>query len=135
MSTKDAESNIIRITDAAGIPVILSTSDTSFIINDLKDTYCPAIELDSTKESDHYTVDWYLYEDGEATLITTNELAHSVVKDSFNPVNFADKIKEVSKDKDLDGAYYPIITNHLNGSTATTTAPAYENMFHISYDV
>ena len=51
---------------------------------------------------------------------------------SFNPKNFTDKILEESKDKDIDGVYYAIVTNNLNGDVATTDIPDESEKFKIN---
>ena len=50
----------------------------------------------------------------------------------FNPKNFEEKIVAESTDNNIDGIYYAIVTNHLNGSEATTEIPDDSRKFKIN---
>ena len=126
--TKTATPEIItRVTKAAEEPKIktLSAAEKQFSLASLSDNNCPTIELLPDVISDYYIVKWYYTEENpnwkEDVKIFEQELTGPVAK--FNPRAHADAIKEVSTDKDLDGLYYPIIYNHVNGSKAWTDKP------------
>lgn len=135
-ATKTLMSEISRVTYPAAIPVIEETGINTkiFQVNSLSADNCPTVTMDTSVETDGYTVSWYLYEDESSTPIVEDiELGLGVVKASFNPFDYEEKIVEISADHDIDGTYYAIVTNHVNGSEASTTAPEYEDMFKITY--
>ena len=128
-----------RVTAAAAMPVFIheDINNTFFRVAALTDDNCPTIELDSSVDSDGYTVAWYLSNEGLTsgpdTKITENTYDIGVTKMSFNPKNFEEKIVAASPDNDIDGYYYAIVTNHLNGSEATTEVPDDSRKFKINY--
>lgn len=141
-ATKVLESELSRVTYPAAVPAFEGDGMNAkiFQVNSLSPENCPTITLDDTVESDGYSVQWFLYEDTKGTPVTEEiELGYDPVAKkvvtvaSFNPLDYQDVITNISADKDIDGAYYAIVTNHVNGSTATTVAPDYEDMFKITY--
>ena len=126
--TKSATPEIItRVTKAAKEPQPkpLSAAEKKFALASLSEDNCPTIELDKTVASDYYIVKWYYTETGshwtEDVKIFEQEINGLIAK--FNPRDYAETIREVATDKDLDGDYYPIVINHLNGSEAQTSKP------------
>ena len=127
-----------RITLPAATPIFINEdiNNTFFRVGALTDDNCPTIELDSSVDSDGYTVAWYLSSGDLATQdakITEKTYDKGVVKMSFNPKNFEEIIVTASADNDIDGYYYAIVTNHLNGSSATTEVPDDSRKFKINY--
>ena len=111
-------------------------NNTFFRVAALTDDNCPTIQLDSSVDSDGYTVAWYLSNEslaGKDTKITEETYDIGVTKMSFNPKNFEEIIVAASADNDIDGYYYAIVTNHLNGSSATTEVPDDSRKFKINY--
>ena len=127
-----------RVTLPAATPIFINEdiNNTFFRVAALTDDNCPTIQLDSSVDSDGYTVAWYLSNEsltGKDTKITEETYDIGVTKMSFNPKNFEEKIVAASPDNDIDGYYYAIVTNHLNGSEATTEVPDDSRKFKINY--
>ena len=127
-----------RVTLPATMPIFIKEdiNNTFFRVAALTDDNCPTIELDPSVDSDGYTVAWYLSKEGLASgpdfKITEDDYEIGVTKMSFNPKNFEEKIVAASPDNDIDGYYYAIVTNHLNGSEATTEVPDDRRKFKIN---
>lgn len=127
-----------RVTLPAATPIFVNEdiNNTFFRVAALTDDNCPTIQLDPSVDSDGYTVAWYLssgdlaVEDAKITEKTYNK---GVTKMSFNPKNFEEIIVAASADNDIDGYYYAIVTNHLNGSSAITEVPDDSRKFKINY--
>lgn len=125
-----------RVTMPAQTPIIEPTGVNAkiFQVSSLSADNCPAVTMNTSVESDGYSVIWYLFENETPVQITEKiDLAPGVVKASFNPFDYEDKIKEVSADHDIDGAYYAIVINNVNDDSASTAAPDYTDMFKITY--
>ena len=128
-----------RITLPAATPIFIKEdiNNTFFRVAALTDDNCPTIELDPSVDSDGYTVAWYLSKEGLASgpdfKITEDDYEIGVTKMSFNPKNFEEEIVAASPDNDIDGYYYAIVTNHLNGSKAVTEVPDDSRKFKINY--
>ena len=56
-----------------------------------------------------------------------------VYSDSFNPKEYEDQIIAATGSSDIDGSYYAIITNNLNGDLTSTEIPSVEDMFKVVY--
>lgn len=131
---KVKESEISRITYAAKVPILTESglNAETFKVDSLTDVNCPTVVMDSTVESDGYTVSWYFVEDGvDAPVVENIVLEPGEVKASFNPKNYADIIMALGEQEDIDGSYYAIVTNHVNGSTASTEKPTFAEMFKV----
>ena len=128
-----------RVTLPAAMPIFIKEdiNNTFFRVAALTDDNCPTIELDPSVDSDGYTVAWYLSKEGLASgpdfKITEDDYEIGVTKMSFNPKNFEEEIVAASPDNDIDGYYYAIVTNHLNGSKAVTEVPDDSRKFKINY--
>lgn len=137
LAHKYATTEKSRVTYTAKTPVILEEDLNAkiFQVSSLSDDNCPTIRLDQTVESDGYTVSWYLSEGTYyAPIVENAEIALGTYSASFNPKNYEDKIKELSTENpDIDGAYFAIVTNHVNGSTKATEKPEYSDMFKVTY--
>ena len=138
LKSKYAFSEKSRITLPAATPIFINedVNITDFRVGALRDDNCPTIQLDPSVDSDGYTVTWYL-SNGSLTdpdpRITEETYDKGVTKMSFNPKNFEEIIVAASADKDIDGYYYAIVTNHLNGSSAKTEIPDDSKKFKINY--
>ena len=138
LKSKYAFSEKSRITLPAAIPIFINedVNTTDFRVSALTDDNCPTIQLDPSVDSDGYTVAWYL-SNGDLAVedpkITEETYDKGVTKMSFNPTNFEEIIAAASADKDIDGYYYAIVTNHLNGSSAKTEIPDDSKKFKINY--
>ena len=138
LKSKYAFSENSRITLPAATPIFVNEdiNKTFFRVSALTNDNCPTIELDSSVDSDGYTVAWYLSSGDLAVKdikITEKTYEIGVTKMSFNPKNFEEIIVAASADNDIDGYYYAIVTNHLNGSSATTEIPDDSRKFKINY--
>ena len=126
-----------RVTLPAAMPIFINedVNNTFFRTDTLTDDNCPKIELDSSVDSDGYTVIWYLDSDtltGAPFEVDRKTYEPGITKMYFNPKNFAEKIVAESTDNNIDGVYYAIVTNHLNGSEATTEIPDDSRKFKIN---
>lgn len=131
---------ISRVTKAAQEAEIVAPTnpaDKVFALDAIKETNPLTIQLSDTIPSDKYVVHWY-HKNGtfDPVLIETqvlNPRAENGLISKFNPTSEenAKKIREVSSDGDLIGTYYPIIVNHLNGSTNQTAIPEFADMFKV----
>ena len=141
---KQLDSAVSRVTNPASKPVIepISSEALKFIVSSLADDNCPTIHLDSSIESDKYTVQWYLKDTSDTTIpvgpiqeIDTVALKESSqeIKSSLNPMNYEDEIIANSEQHDLDGLYYAIVTNYVNGDSITSDEPDDTNKFSINY--
>lgn len=138
LKSKSAFSENSRVTSPATMPVFINedVNVTDFRVSALTDDNCPTIQLDPSVDSDGYTVAWYLSSGSlgqEDPKITEETYDIGVTKMSFNPKNFEEIIVAASEDKDIDGYYYAIVTNHLNGSSAATEIPDDSKKFKINY--
>lgn len=139
---KTAISEISRVTKNPSKPMIVEATLNSklFQASALADDNCPTVEMDPAVESDGYTVSWFLSENDVDYPIAENielgldEEGKVILKSSFNPANplHAAKIMELSTDGDIDGAYYAIVTNWVNGESNSTERPAFEDMFKVN---
>lgn len=136
LAIKTKASEISRVTYAAKVPV-LEEGDVNtkvFRVDSLTEENCPTVYMDADVESDGYTVSWFLSEsEVNIPIVEDIVLAPGVLKASFNPKDYQAVIEEIAKDQDIDGTYYAIVTNHVNGSEASTEIPTYEDMFKITY--
>ena len=139
---KTLTSEVSRVTKFPSVPLIKDADLNTklFQVSALTDENCPTIEMSPDVESDGYTVSWYLNENNEDYLIAENinlgedADGNIILKASFNPAStlYADKIINLSEDGDLDGAYYAIVTNWVNGESNSTDKPAFEDMFKVN---
>lgn len=137
LKSKYAFSEKSRITSPAATPIFINedANITDFRVSALRDDNCPTIQLDPSVDSDGYTVAWYLSNGLAApdAKITEETYDIGVTRMSFNPKNFEEIIVAASADHDIDGYYYAIVTNHLNGSSAKTEIPDDSRKFKINY--
>lgn len=130
--SKSLASDVSRITHTANEPIITNYADiTLYNIDELSEINCPTIELDSSVFSDSYTVDWYLSEDKDKKIVSM-ELTQGIYECKFNPLDFEEEIGNMSEYGDtVEGSYYAIVTNNVNGSSSSTSKPDKNNMFVI----
>ena len=134
-ATKEKESIVSRVTYHAQEPqlLVLDTDKKDYQISALGTDNCPTVRMDATVESDYYIVEWYLNE-GEGKLIHTDDLDSGVYRASFNPRLFEEKILSLTTEgNNIEGSYYAIVINNVNGSQAKTLKPSYDNMFKITH--
>lgn len=138
LATKTADSKNSRVTNFPSIPIVIESDLNAklFQVSALTDDNCPTVEMSQSIESDGYTVSWYLNE-GENDFLIAEDVPVKAGEftASFNPADpdYSVIISAVSADNDIDGAYYAIVTNHVNGEKASTKKPVYEDMFKITY--
>jgi hypothetical protein len=135
-SKNDTPDYVTRVTNPAEQPKPLpypSEASKQFIYSALTEDNCPYIVLDESVRSDEYSIKWYHFEFGESTLIAEYTLEKGVYSDSFNPKAYEDQIKEATGAADIDGSYYAIVTNNLNGDLASTDMPLTTEMFTVVY--
>lgn len=133
-ASKELVSEVSRITYTAKSPVLIEdgASATVFNVENLSDTNCPTIVMDPNIESDRYSVSWYFVEGELNVPVVENILLEpGVLKASFNPKNYEEIILALGEQKDIDGSYYAIVTNHVNGSQASTEVPTFAEMFKV----
>lgn len=141
---KQLDSSLSRVTYPASKPVIksISSEELKFIISSLSADNCPTIYLDSSIESDKYTVQWYLKDTSTTTIpvgpiqeIDTVALKESgqEIKSSLNPLDYDKEILANSEQKDLDGLYYAIVTNYVNGDSIASDEPDDTKKFSVNY--
>ena len=141
---KQLDSSLSRVTNPASKPVIkpISSEALKFIISSLSADNCPTIHLDSSIESDKYTVQWYLKDTSTTTIpvgpiqeIDTVALKESgqEIKSSLNPLDYDKEILANSEQKDLDGLYYAIVTNYVNGDSIASDEPDDTKKFSVNY--
>ena len=133
-ATKVKESDISRITYAASAPVLLESgvNAATFQVDSLSDVNCPTVVMDPSVESDGYSVSWYFVEGNiNAPVVENIVLEPGVLKASFNPKNYEEIILALGEQEDIDGSYYAIVTNHVNGSQASTEVPTFAEMFKV----
>lgn len=130
--TKSLVSSTSRITMAAEKPEFIDEAViTIYNVDELSEVNCPTIKLDPDVFSDAYTVDWYLSEDTDKKIISM-ELTQGIYECKFNPLEFVEAIGSVSEYGDnIEGSYYAIVTNNVNGSSSSTSKPDKINMFVI----
>ena len=105
------------------------------------------VTLEDNIDSDEYTVTWKLYRGDKpgATLEDLTIVDNQVMtgnSSEFNPTSAEyDKIFKDAGEDNIEGRYYAIITNKLNGVTttitgesATTAVPSPANMFVVTGD-
>jgi len=135
-------SEVSRVTKFPSMPVIMDADLNSklFQVSALTDENCPTVEMNPDVESDGYTVSWFLNEDNidypiaEDINLGKDADGNIILKASFNPASplYADKITNLSSDRDIDGAYYAIVTNWVNGESNSTKKPEFEDMFKVN---
>ena len=134
--SKSDDSGVCRVTAPAALPQFVNEDVTTkvFQVSAIKDDNCPTIYMDPSVFSDWYSVTWYLAEYDQVWAITPDiALDPGVARHSFNPMAWGEEIALVSKDGDIDGSYYAIVTNHVNGSVKSTEAPEFDDMFKVVY--
>ena len=128
-------STIARVTLPAQPPqlLVLDSDKKDYEIASLSSENCPTVRMDANVESDWYDVEWYLNE-GAGKLIHTESLDPKGLRASFNPKAFEDKILEVTTEgNNIEGSYYAIVINNVNGSQARTVKPIYDDMFKVTH--
>ena len=121
-------SKYARITLAAQAPVIMPVAPGAEDFDEavLSDTNCPTIEVDvDAVDHDAYYVEWFKFDaaDKPGLKIMDEPIENGF---SFNPFNYLDKIKEVDPDQGIYGKYYAVVTNHLNGSSASAQSDSFD---------
>lgn len=125
-----------RVTIPAPMPILEeypSDMSKSYVYSALTKDNCPYVVLDKSVRSDEYSIKWYHFEFGNSTLIAEYTLEDGVYSDSFNPKEYEDQIIAATGSSDIDGSYYAIITNNLNGDLTSTEIPSVEDMFKVVY--
>ena len=130
LESHDEVSAISRVTKKPELPIYEIEGANQFLISQLSETNSPTIVLDSSVESDYYNVVWYLFENNKHYAIASQDIPHGETKATLNLANpeIINTIKNMESDdpefdRDLDGAYYPIVTNFVNGESKSTDIP------------
>lgn len=128
---------ITRVTLPAQMPIIKelpAEKAKSFQYKALSDSNCPYVELDGTVKSDEYDIEWFHYEgDSHTPIVKFTIDPKKTLICKFNPKAYENQIINATTEKDLDGSYYAIVTNKLNGDKIETPVPQYEKMFQVTY--
>lgn len=122
-----------RVTHYPDEPVLatLTEAERHFQIEDLE-TKAPTITIiPEGIDSDSYVVQWF-HEDIDE-YIKEETLPRGTYTSSFNPNDplYRNMIVENTSDGDIDGSYYAIVTNIVNGKAKSTEKPEFNNMFTI----
>lgn len=116
---------IYRVTKKAEVPSYRIDGNNRFEITQMSGTNVPTIAIDADTQHDWFEVKWYLFDKGTSYLIDTHNLPFNQdaeeyidildLTDSKYTKILADiKAQNPDFDDDLEGLYYPIVTNHLN---------------------
>lgn len=134
-----ADSMEYRITNAPEVPVFAEGVYDGLTIVPITDLLAGeamlSVEWNNNIESDEFYVDWYLFrgdKDMNDLLITTNKLSNAYIS-TFNPTDalYASVFTEAKED--LEGYYYAIIKNKLNGvESAYNSRPEQDKMFSVT---
>ena len=133
------ESIEYRVTEAPAVPVF--TEDTYdgleiVPINDLlAGTKTLTVEWDNAIKSDEFYVAWFLYrgdKEMEDLPIVTYKVSNAF-SSSFNPTDSMHTEVFVAAKEDLEGYYYAIVKNKLNGvESAYNERPEQDKMFSVT---
>lgn len=123
-------SAICRVTKAPEEPEYEIKGSNQFSLNNLTSSNGPTIQLDSSIESDYYEVQWYLVENDIHYPVFKQDVAHGVYEVTLDLTNedLFNTIQNIPSDdpnfnRDLDGVYYPIVTNIVNDQRKSTGIP------------
>lgn len=124
---EEAETALSRVTYPATDPEFtkLSEKEREYDELALADDNCPTVTIDETKNvfSDWYTVQWFKQTD-DTHRYPVSEAMENVF--SFNPAKIPDNVFEENKDASkIFGKYVAVITNNVNGSTASVDSDFY----------
>lgn len=133
------ESIEYRVTNAPEVPEFVSgTYDALEIIsvNDLLDgTKTLSVEWKDNIKSDQFYVAWYLYR-GDKKMEDLNIVTYKVsntFKSEFNPADVAHVPVFTAAGEDIEGYYYAVVKNKLNGvESAYNEKPEQNKMFSVS---
>lgn len=140
-ATASEQSLAYRVTHAPQVPQFVTgtyTEATFFSIKELENGQKNLeIVLQDNIDSDEYYVTWNLYRGDKSVPqedlpIVTYKMTSNSSK--FNPADaaYANVFKEAGED-DIEGRYYAVVTNKLNGVTsAPTDIPATNTMFVVT---
>ena len=127
--SKTLMSNVVRVTNPAEVPVFETIAEgaNTFLVSKLS-TNKPKITLSDSVFSDAYTVEWYHVDGSKADmLVETQNLEAGVRESTLDILAHEAAIKEYSSTKDIDGRYYALVINHVNGTEAKTSMPSDDN--------
>lgn len=126
-TTKDNQ-GYLRVTGPAIAAEISLSNPLEIDQEELSADNCFAFTIgnDLPENRDNYLVDWYVFqEDINAKIEKKDEEGNVVITASkkygddgfykFNPADYADLIKELTKDDNIIAYYYPVVTTVLNG--------------------
>lgn len=124
--SKSLDSSISRVTKPAAVPNVLMPSDKNFLGTELMNGVYPYVELDieNAVDSDYYIVEWYRYDSqkGAFTYLYKEALDNDIIRSELKPEKYADKDDAGNYIiSSLEGLFYPVVINHLNGSSAATS--------------
>lgn len=128
-----------RVTNAPAVPVFTKdTYDGSKIITAQNLEYgreIMSVEWDNNIQSDEFYATWFLYR-GDKGLpdleITTQKLSNVFISE-FNPVDESYSAIFKAAEEDVEGYYYAIIKNKLNGiESAYNNRPEQNKMFSVT---
>ena len=129
---KVKDSKISRVTHYPEEPVLAELTDSEKLFQvEALDTKAPTITIIPGIDSDSYLVRWF-HED-IVEHIKEELLPSGTYTSSFNPNDplYRNMIIENTSDGDIDGSYYAIVTNIVNGKSKSTEKPEFGNMFTV----
>ena len=97
----------------------------------------PTVSIDPSVESDEYTVAWYMakfeenVEDKEIVKDLKVDYNDDVtITAKFNPLDYLEKLLEL--EEDVEGFYYCIVTNKVNGEVKLSEKVEDDMMFVVA---
>ena len=130
-------SNITRITNFPASPIVTYPDLKRFTKVNLADGVMPTVSIDPSVESDEYTVAWYMakFEENVEDKEIVKDLKvdyndDGTITAKFNPLDYLEKLLEL--EEDVEGFYYCIVTNKVNGEVKLSEKVEDDMMFVVA---
>ena len=82
-----------------------------------------SVELEGEVYSDQYTVQWFKWLEADKYYAVSEDIKDQF---KFNPATIEESVFEENDDaQGVWGKYYAVVTNHVNGSSASTQSNEY----------
>lgn len=131
------ESMTYRVTNAPAVPVlgedVYQAAKTYFLEDLATGDSIISIEWNGAIESDEFQVDWYLYRPLKSDLKIASQILSGVHEATFNPTDAIYASVFTEANEDIEGLYYAVVKNKLNGvDSAYTEKPEDNTMFFVT---
>ena len=125
--TEEAWTEISRVTLPAAAPQLrpLNVGEDKYNDSALTDENCPTVTINTSAlvHSDAYSVQWFKWVNEDTNYAVSEDIVDQF---KFNPKNIPEETFVANNDpQNIWGDYFAIITNHVNGSSATTKSERY----------